>query len=168
MSTSLSAGWAKESRQNNLSNLSSLTFAASSTSNGWCIGYYGALPKDDFQGVFQGDVHGMGTLPASPAHMVPDSVFWDAGEGVVQGLNPQSRFFTVVLEGEMAVCAWVRHVPSTHYPWVIYLEDEARIDDRPVLLPHGFCQGEEEGFFGGIMRLKICVAVSETRHQPAG
>ena len=35
----------KESRQNNLSNLSSLTFAASSTSNGWCIGYYGALPK---------------------------------------------------------------------------------------------------------------------------
>jgi hypothetical protein len=28
-----------------LSNLSSLTFAASSTSNGWCIGYYGALPN---------------------------------------------------------------------------------------------------------------------------
>ena len=36
-----------ESRQNNLSNLSSLTFAASSTSNGWCIGYYGALPMHD-------------------------------------------------------------------------------------------------------------------------
>src|SRR5262249_53342303 len=90
----------------------------------------GFHPQDDFQGVFQGDVHGMGTLPASPAHMVPDSVFWDTREGVVQGLNPQGRFFTVVLEGEMAVCAWVRHVPSTHHPWVIYLEDEASVNDR--------------------------------------
>jgi hypothetical protein len=100
--------------------------------------------------------------------MVPDSIFRDAREGVVQGLNPQSRFSTVVLHGEMAVCAWVRHVPSTHHPWVIDLEDEASINDRLVLLPHGFCQGKEEGFFRGVMRLEICVAIPKARHQPAG
>ena len=106
----------------------------------------------------------MGALPTAPAHMVPNPVLRNASEGVIEGVNTQLSLLAVLLKGEVGAGPGMRNVPATEHPRVVYLEDEPRVHDGPVLLAHRLRQREEELRFRLVMRLEVCLTETEDRH----
>src|SRR5262245_45267286 len=115
-------------------------------------------------GILQRDIYGMGAFPTAPAHMVPNPVLRNASEGVIEGINTQLSLLAVLFKGEVGAGPGMRDVPAADHPRVVYLQDEPRVHDGPVLLAHRRGQREEEFLFRLVMRLEVCLTETEAGH----
>ena len=71
----------------------------------------------------------MRTLPAAPAEVVAHRIFRNALQGAVQGLDVRGLKAAVLLHARSRD----HHVPGLAQSGVVDLEDEAGLDDRPIL-----------------------------------
>ena len=98
-------------------------------------------PQHEVDQVGERRVEGVRAVPAAEADVIADPLLGDAPERVVEGLDPQLRPAPVV--GDRAAEREDR-VVLVHEHRVVDLEQEARLDDAPVLLVERVGDREDE------------------------
>src|SRR5262245_23472155 len=121
-------------------------------------------PQYYVYGILQRDIYGMRALPTAPAHMVPNPVLRNASEAMIEDVNTQLSVLAVLFKVEVGAGPGMRDVPAAELPRVVYLQDEPRVHDGPVLLAHRLRQREEKFRFRLVMRLEVCLTETEAGH----
>src|SRR6201998_2546261 len=97
--------------------------------------------------VFERYVADMRTVPAAPAPVVAHFLRFDTGEGMVHPPEPEGHVFPGVGEAGLRL----QHIPRGCDAGIVNLQEEARLDDRPVLVAHGVGERVDEFLVGTVV-----------------
>ena len=77
----------------------------------------------------QRDIGGVRAVPAAPADVIAHAVLGDALQRMVQHFDAHQRIALVLLDARLRI----EHVPGARKARVVELQDEAGVDDGPIL-----------------------------------
>ena len=108
--------------------------------------------------VLDGNVRAMRPMPAAPAYMVADAISRNVRQRVVGRLNPyftkSLKFFQIDVGQQL--------VPTRGNPWIVQLDQEAGVGNRPILLLERVRDGVKVGF---LTRVVLVLAVRLHRNR---
>src|SRR5215510_15701650 len=86
-------------------------------------------------------------MPSTPADMVPDAVLWNIRQRMIKRFDSR--------RGELSVLLGIRrrifHIVASHELWIVYLKQEAAVNNSLVFRLHRLGDREQKSFFGGIV-----------------
>ena len=106
-------------------------------------------PEHHVDNVTQRNVGGVRPMPAAPADVIANAIFGNAGERVIERIDPQRRVTLVVRQRRLRI----KHVPGIRQAGIVELQHKAGVDDGPILNAQRLGDAFEECFGVGVMAI---------------